>query len=151
MWFIDEQHAEGKRQTCFISANVIDEESLKSLKHTYTLIHSHSLPPPCISRNAFIHVYRLTHLSLFSRSNHCVNKMSSHMAASLNLWQRSESNTTIMHTVLHNILLLLFIYLWITRQYSMITMLVPSSYNYNILKTKITFFVTFIFWDYIFF
>ncbi len=43
MWFTDEQHDEGERQTCFISANITDEESLKSLKHTYTLVLTSSM------------------------------------------------------------------------------------------------------------
>ncbi len=73
MWFTDEQHDEGKRQTCFISANITDEESLKSLKHTYTLALTSSM-------HQQKSIY-LTHLSLFSQSDHCL-KMSSHMPTS---------------------------------------------------------------------
>lgn len=60
LWFTDEQHDEGKRQTCFISANVTDEESLMSLKHTY----AHSL-----------HASVEEHLSVSADSHTCLSAL----------------------------------------------------------------------------
>lgn len=92
--FTDEQGDEGKRQTCFISVNVTDEESLKSLKspHLHTpaqSLHASVKEHLCVSADSH------TCLSC----EHCGNKMSSQTATPLNHLQWSQSSTSVLGTV----------------------------------------------------